>query len=130
MGFDCVIEFCFFSPLLLLPLLFRGAERKIFLLRLVARVEEHVFGSGRITRFFHSWVTMATLSRKMCAHVPADCVCCVFMWNVNMCVCVCMHFCVCFCVCAPVSLSALLCCHLQPDKPKDLSPSELPLSGG
>lgn len=36
----------------------------------------------------------------------------------------------CFGVCAPVSCGALPRCHLQPDKPKDLSPSELPLSGG
>lgn len=36
----------------------------------------------------------------------------------------------CFGVCAPVSRGALPRCHLQPDKPKDLSPSELPLSGG
>lgn len=120
MGFDCVIEFSFFPPLLL-PFLCRGAKRKSFLLRLVAQVEEQVFGSGAITRFSSSQVTMATPSRKRELQN-------VFMWAVNMCV----HalLCVFWCVCAPVSLRTLLCCHLQPDKPKDLSPSELPLSGG
>lgn len=41
-----------------------------------------------------------------------------------------VRFRACFGVCAPVSRGALPRCHLQPDKPKDLSPSELPLSGG
>ncbi|KAI9520826.1 hypothetical protein NQZ68_013231 [Dissostichus eleginoides] len=40
------------------------AKRKSFLLRLVAQVEEQVFGSGPITRFSSSQVTMATPSRK------------------------------------------------------------------
>lgn len=126
-GFDCVIEFSFF----LYPpssssssSSFLGAERKIFVLRLAARVEEHVFGSGWITGFFRTWVTMATPMRK-CVCVTTECVfaCVCGVW-------ICAHAFLRECVCAPVSLSALLCCHLQPDKPKDLSPTELPLSGG
>jgi len=97
-GFDCVIEFSFFPPHLL-PFLCRGAKRKSFLLRLVAQVEEQVFGSGPITRFSSSQVTMATPSRKRELQN-------VFMW---LWICVCMHCCVCFGVFVPQSAS-ILCC--------------------
>lgn len=123
MGFNCVIEFSpfFFPPASASFSSCQRAERKIFLLWLAARVKKHVFGSGRITGSFLMWVTMATPSKKVSAcNVCVDCEY----------VCACVLF-VCVCVFVPpVSLSALLCCHLQPDKPKDLSPSELPLRGG
>ncbi len=130
-GFDCVIEFCFFPP---------SSSFFFFLLFFFGELRGRFFCCGWPLRS-RSMSSVPVGSQGFSAHGSpwrplqenvAVCFCrmCVylFMWNVNMCAC--MHLCVCFCVCALVSLSALLCCHLQPDKPKDLSPSELPLSGG
>lgn len=63
---------------------------------------------------------MATPLEKMC--IPAN--------SVSLCWRAGGRLRACFGVCAPVSRGALPRCHLQPDKPKDLSPGELPLSGG
>lgn len=107
-GFDCVIEFCFFPLLpLLLPLLFSRELRGRFFCcgwSLRSRSMSSVpVGSQGFSAHGSPW---RPLQENACV-----CVClqnvCVYMWNVDMCVC--MHCCVCFCVFAPQSASALCC---------------------
>lgn len=152
-GFDCVIEFCFFSlPSFLLPRLFllpvpssssssscsSFSGRKLegrFSCRgwsLGSRTVPSVpVGSQAfffsLFFFFTSGSPWRPLSRKTRARVSAYVSVCVFVFSQSVCTCTCTPR----SVCAPVCHVLLrLCCHLQPDKPKDLSPGELPLSGG
>lgn len=121
--FHCVIEFCLSPP----PLSSFGKRRGRFFCRgwpLGSRsVSSVLVGSHWVFYFFltplRSGVTMATPSEKN-AH---SC-------KMGEAVLAGTHSRACVGVCAPASRGALPRCHLQPDKPKDLSPSELPLSGG
>ena len=135
-GFDCVIEFCFFF------FFFLPSPTSSSSSFLGSWEEDFSVAAGRSGQGACLWFRLdhkvfpltghhGDPFKKMC--VSAECVCLCGMWicgSVCVCVCVCLWVHAFSCVCAPVSLGALLCCHLQPDKPKDLSPSELPLSGG
>lgn len=130
-GFDCVIEFCPNPPQPPTPfffLCFFGKQRGRFFCRgwsLGSRSVSSV--PVRSQGFSARGSPWRPPQENVLVRLCGMCVS-VFMSNVYMCAC--MYLCMCCGVCAPVSHIALLCCHLQPDKPKDLSPSELPLSGG
>lgn len=133
MGFDCVIEFCPNPPPpphpFLFPLFFFGKQRGRFFCRGWSLGSRSVSSVPVRSQGFPHMGHHGDPLKKICLCISAERVC-PCLCRLCICVRVFMHFRMCCSVCAPVSHIALLRCHLQPDKPKDLSPSELPLSGG
>lgn len=105
-GFDCVIEFCFFFSPSSSSSSFSGSREEDFF------VAAGRLGRGACLRFRLDHKVFPLMGhhgdpfKKMRACVCRMCVH-VFMWDVN--ICVSMHCCVCFCVFVPQSAS-MLCC--------------------